>query len=674
MSYLFYVALADTAQSKIVSELNTHATLVEQELIRVEAHTVALSDAVTAMKDSEATDLEQYKNLTFRFFKNRIDLAMSVYFGQTPFSIIPDREGFLPYFYPDQQDDNNLGQLLRSPHQNIRYTELFVDDNYQKQPYYQVPIAAKQATWMEPFDWHGITMTSFVTPFYDNSDRLLGIAGTDVNVTAITESINRPVVNGEGYFVLATGGGNLLGYPPNKAAAKARKNVADIPELQSVWIGLEKESEGLFQSGDQFWAYQKIGSTDWVMLAAVPKWAVTGRALLITFGGAAGVGMLLTAVVVGFVSQLNARLHPLVLACQKMIATDIERIQRLQTTDENWAIGAEQASVEETIEDIQADELDILSQLFLQMSQQLNQSFVALEASNQNLNTALAQLKSSQTQIIHNEKMSSLGELVAGIAHEINNPVNFIHGNISHINTYAQDLLTLIDAYQRHSTHSSSELEDLLEEINLEFLNEDLAKILQSMKIGTHRIREIVLSLRNFSRIDEADCKAVALHEGIDSSLLILRHRLKATSERQEIKVVKEYAQLPLVECFAGQLNQVFMNLLANAIDALEERVLDTLPDTPSEQATAPTLWISTQTIENNWVRLTIADNGSGMIEKVRSRIFDPFFTTKPIGKGTGLGLSISYKIVTERHNGKIRCDSKPGAGTKFVVELPVKQ
>lgn len=311
------------------------------------------------------------------------------------------------------------------------------------------------------------------------------------------------------------------------------------------------------------------------------------------------------------------------------------------------------------------DETGILATAFNHLIERVKILLTEKEQRSTELQQAFTDLHNTQLQLVQTEKMSSLGQLVAGVAHEINNPVNFIHGNITCIDSYIQDLLKLIQAYQAHYPNPPQTLQATLDEVELDFLNEDLPKLLKSMKIGTDRIRQIVLSLRNFSRLDEAEFKAVDLHEGIDNTLLILQYRLKARPESPAIKVVKDYGQLPLVECYAGQLNQAFMNLLANAIDVLEE----------SPQKTQPaTIWISTQVIADNRVQIAIADNGSGISETMRSRIFDPFFTTKPIGKGTGLGLSISYKIVMEKHHGKIYCDSTPGEGTKLVIEIPVHQ
>jgi two-component system NtrC family sensor kinase len=318
------------------------------------------------------------------------------------------------------------------------------------------------------------------------------------------------------------------------------------------------------------------------------------------------------------------------------------------------------------------DEVGLLAQGFNQMTEQLKLRDQQLYAQMQQLETTLKQLHRTQNQMVQSEKMSALGQMVAGVAHEINNPINFIYGNLTHIEQYFQELLGLINYYQHGFDKSSQSLPDELDEVDLDFISEDLQKILQSMNVGANRIRNIVLSLRNFSRLDEAEFKPADIHEGIDNTLMILQHRFKAKLDAPAIEVMKNYGQLPLVECYPGYLNQVFMNLLTNAIDALEE---STQQKTPEERHTQPgQICISTQLTDDHQAQITIADNGSGISETVRSRIFDPFFTTKPVGKGTGLGLSISYQIVTEKHNGKIWCDSTTGKGMKFVMEIPLRQ
>ncbi|MBD2775586.1 ATP-binding protein [Iningainema tapete] len=294
-----------------------------------------------------------------------------------------------------------------------------------------------------------------------------------------------------------------------------------------------------------------------------------------------------------------------------------------------------------------------------------------------------AQLRSKSqqlaAQLVQSEKMSSLGQLVAGVAHEINNPVSFIYGNLSYADEHTQDLLTIVQLYQQHYPHPVPEIQAQAKAIDLDFLIEDLPKLLTSMKIGAERITQIVLSLRNFSRLDEAEMKVVDIHSGIDSTLMILQHRLKAKSDLPEIQVIKEYGDLPLVECYPGQLNQVFMNILANAIDAIEESlVICHLSSVNNSQQrtkdtglrTNPQICISTTTQDNN-VIISIADNGAGIPEAVQKRLFDPFFTTKPVGKGTGLGLSISYQIITEKHGGTLQCISSLGEGTQFVITIP---
>ncbi|MBN3908149.1 MAG: PAS domain S-box protein [Nostoc sp. NMS1] len=293
----------------------------------------------------------------------------------------------------------------------------------------------------------------------------------------------------------------------------------------------------------------------------------------------------------------------------------------------------------------------------------------------QQLEAALLELQHTQAQLIQTEKMSSLGQLVAGIAHEINNPVNFIYGNITHTREYTKDLLHLVELYQQSYCPPTPEIHEHIYNIDLDFLKEDLPKILDSMNMGAERIRQIVLSLRNFSRLDEDGTKAVDIHEGIDSTLLLLQNRLKSKPGHPEIQVIKDYGNLPPVVCHAGQMNQVFMNLLANAIDVLEESFVTSHLSlvNNTEQMTSPQIRIRTL-IQEDRVIIGIADNGLGMTEEVRKRLFDPFFTTKPVGKGTGMGLSISYQIVVQKHGGQIQCISAPGEGAEFLIMIPLHE
>ena len=284
----------------------------------------------------------------------------------------------------------------------------------------------------------------------------------------------------------------------------------------------------------------------------------------------------------------------------------------------------------------------------------------------QDLENTISELQRAQTQLVQSEKMSGLDQLVAGVAHEINNPVNFIYGNLNHANNYIRDLLEIIETYRRNYPQPRLEIQELTEEKDLEFLVEDLPKLLGSMKVGAQRIREIVASLRNFSRMDEAQMKEVDIHEGIDSTLMILEHRIKAKHDRSRIEIIKDYSKLPQIECYPGQLNQVFMNILANALDALEEGI--------SDNNNSPTIGIRTELVGCKQVKIYISDNGKGIPEKIKTRLFDPFFTTKPVGKGTGMGLSISYQIVVEKHCGSLECISAPGEGTEFVISIPMKQ
>ncbi|TAD78137.1 MAG: PAS domain-containing sensor histidine kinase [Oscillatoriales cyanobacterium] len=290
------------------------------------------------------------------------------------------------------------------------------------------------------------------------------------------------------------------------------------------------------------------------------------------------------------------------------------------------------------------------------------------EASEAELQRLLKQLQETQMKLVQSEKMSSLGQLVSGIAHEINNPVNFIYGNVAHAKLYTAQLLAVIAAY-RDQNAGGMEVQygdHIIDDQELDFIIEDFSQLISSMEVGASRIRKIVTSLRNFARLDEADYKQVDLHEGINNTLIILGSRLKYSKVRSEITVQKNYGNLPLVTCYPGQLNQAIMNLIANAIDALEEFI-----GSPTDDR-EPTIIITTESSDRQWVKIQIQDNAGGIPDSIRQRIFDPFFTTKEVGKGTGLGLSISYKIIHEKHGGRLICESQPNLGTTFAIELPV--
>ncbi|MBV6623841.1 MAG: GAF domain-containing protein [Rivularia sp. (in: Bacteria)] len=301
--------------------------------------------------------------------------------------------------------------------------------------------------------------------------------------------------------------------------------------------------------------------------------------------------------------------------------------------------------------------------------QERNQAQKALKQRTQELEKTLLQLQSTQSQLIQTEKISQLGQLVAGVAHEVNNPVSFISGNLSHAENYTKDLFNLLNLYRQEFPNPGDVIAEEIEAIDLEYLTEDLPKMISSMKLGTDRIKDIMQSLRNYSRTSSDEKKAVNLHEGLDTTLMILSHRLKAKPQRPAIQIVKNYAELPLVECYYGQINQVFMNLISNAIDALDE---SNQGKSYQEVSQNPNIITLTTEKDASWITIIIADNGTGIPLQIKDKLFDAFFTTKVEGKGTGLGLSISYQIITQKHGGTLDCITSPGNGAKFIIKIPI--
>jgi signal transduction histidine kinase len=648
-SYLFYHRLEQQATDEIRQNLSTQIKSIEISLIATERVSDSYATAIGEFKQQGIQDEASYERLTFAFYQRRPDISLAVGFGQTPFGVVPSREWYWPYY--SSYHAQSPGKRLPAPHDDVAFAELFRDDHYPDKDYYVPVVQTGKSTWLEPYDWFGTTMTTFLVPVRDQNQKLIGMAGLDVNVTVMGDRINHPVVRGGGTFAIFSSKGNLLAYPEDPAKAKALATYKDIPALKDLWPRFQGQASGFFQADGRYWAFEKIHGTDWVMVAQVPTSVVMTPVLLSTLSGAAAATTVLAIVVGLFVMRLNRRLGPIVEACQQRFGQ--KSMTPIVTT---------------------GDELDLLAQSFEQMTQQVQFAIDTLEerveVRTQELRQTLTQLQDSQVQLVQREKMSALGELVAGVAHEINNPMGFLAGNIEPALNYIENLFELIDCYERELPNSPT-IADKKAAIDLDFVRADLPKLIGSMELGVERIAAISNSLRTFSRADSDRPVAFNLHEGLDSTILILKHRLKPSETRPGIVIVKDYGELPTIECFAGQINQVFMNIIANAIDAMEKanegKSYDAIVQAPNcvtiQTQVAPT---------GDAVMVSLQDNGSGMPPEVQARIFEHLYTTKEVGKGTGLGLAIAHQIITTKHGGTITVDSQPGSGTQFVITLPI--
>jgi two-component system, NtrC family, sensor kinase len=493
-----------------------------------------------------------------------------------------------------------------------------------------------------------IAIAAPIRPASDATAAPIGEIHTLMNLDRVSQVVNQLHYGHQSYAFVLSSEGKAIVHPHQAWVSTFEKPAASLVQsADPAWAAIAQRMVSKQQGMElvqldgtwQYVAYLPLKEAEWSIALVIPRAHIEAPLQALN---------LLVAVIAGLLMLLIAFL---------------------------WRVKSmEQRVLKRSNQDLEHRVADRTTELSLTLAQ-LQQSQTQLQQSNEALEdrvtertfelcATLDELQRSQGQLIQSEKMSSLGQLVAGVAHEINNPVNFIYGNLLHVNNYAQDLINLVGLYQQHHSPPHPAIHQAEDEMELDFLIEDMPQVLASMKMGATRIKDIVLSLRMFSRMDEAEVKAVDIHQGIDSTLVILGHRLKATERRSAIEVDKAYGALPLVECYAGQLNQVFMNILANAIDALEETTLEQ-PQYPGK--------ITIQTaVVDSWVKIAISDNGPGMPEAVKHNMFNPFFTTKPIGKGTGMGLGISYQIITERHGGTLDCSSTPGQGTALIIQIPL--
>jgi signal transduction histidine kinase/DNA-binding response OmpR family regulator len=639
MSYFFYQVLESRAQAEIQGNLRTQVKSIEGELGKAEQSMLAMSSGLKTLNRLGVKEAESYRQLVFDLFEHRSSLTMSLSFGQAPRKLMPDRKAYWPYFFIDQNVPGQVGKPLPSPHNNIRYADVCqVDLDCLQKEYYTLPVQAGKPIWLEPYQWAGITMTTITAPVFSDKGELLGVAGLDINVTALSDKLQMVKGDQTGYLAIISEKGNLLTYPPNQQKAKALATYRDIPELQAVWQEIDSRSRsGILFSGGNYWAYERVKGTQWVMLSVVPQSVVLFPVLAIAVGGAVGAGAVLALVSTIFIRQLNRRLQPILDECNSLAAIDEQRNLRLGATP---AIRNHRQAIARFIQQGD-DEIDVLGYSFQRMATQLKTSFEELEVRVEERTAALKEAKEAADSANH-----AKSEFLANMSHELRTPLNGVLG-------YAQILINTgnlgaserkgVEIINQCGSHLLTLINDIL----------DLSKIeAQKMELQQQSVH-FTSFLDGVSEI----CRIRAQQKGIDL-------------------VCQFDAQLPTgIQADEKRLRQVLMNLLSNAVKFTETgSVRFSVSAQQIKSSDQPST--ITEPLPNYRLRFQVEDTGIGIDPADLKQIFLPFEQVGSFSKqaeGTGLGLAISQKIV-EMMGSTIQVSSMPGQGSRFWFEVELTE